>query len=142
MFDPDYATNNRRWWKTAAEHCFTAAAWLFRHGVQIAVIEGNGLYAAEAVNDVLRAVGSYSRIHHITLDAELDVVAERVQRRGDLDEHPRDFLAGWLQLIRVHIADWTHVIDSSNLTPVETLERIYKYINASTGIAGAIPLDP
>ena len=134
MFDPRWTTNNRDWWKTAMQNCFAVATWLFQHGVQIVVIEGNGFYAKDSVDEVLCALGSHSTVYHITLDAQLDVVTERVRQRGDLERHGQEGLAAWLNLVHGHLADWTYVIDTSNLTPEETLVQIYEYIRESTGI--------
>jgi hypothetical protein len=97
------------------------------------VIESNGLYTKEAVTEALQALLPISAVYHITLDAELDVVIERIRKRGDLAVHPPEWLAAWLDHIRPHYADWTHVIDTSTLTPEVTLEHIYQQIKAGEG---------
>lgn len=70
----------------------------------------------------------------MTLDAQLDVVTARIQERGDLDIHPPEWLAAYLDHIRSHYADWTRVIDTSRLTPEETLEVIARHIANGQGL--------
>jgi hypothetical protein len=82
---------------------------------------------------MLAALLPVSAIYHFTLDAQLDVIVERVRRRGDLGQHPPEWLAAWLDHIRAHYAEWTQVIDTSTLTPEETLDRIEQHITHGHG---------
>jgi adenylylsulfate kinase-like enzyme len=134
MFDPHWTSTNRDWWRMAWEHCLSSARWLFQNGVRVVVIEGNGLYAREQVNRVLKAVGSLATVYHVTLEATLEVATERLRQRGDLDRHSPDFVSGWLEFIKNHHYSWTHVIDNSTQTTEETLEAIYQYITSAPGL--------
>lgn len=133
MFDPQWTTNNRDWWTLAMANCLGLAVNLFQAGVQIVVIEGNGLYTKEAVNEVLHSLLPLSTVYHFTLDAQLEVVTARIRERGDIDMHPPDWLTTWLDHIRSFYADWTQVIDTSTLTPEETLEAIARHIANGDG---------
>ena|SRR5258706_11189884 len=128
IFDPRWTTNNRHWWRIAVGTCICVTNYLFQQGVRVVLIGSNGLYTKEDVNIVLAELLPVSAVYHITLDAQLDVVVERVRRRGDLSEHPPEWLAAWLDHIRAHYAEWTQVIDTSTLTLEQTLERIYQHI--------------
>ena len=128
MFDPHWTVNNREWWETAFQNCLAVAAWLFQHDTQVVVIEGNGFHNRETFDEVVHALGNRSAVYHITLDAQLDIVTERVRRRGDLARHTAEGLAAWLELVRSQSGGWTYMIDTSVLTPDETLEHIYEHI--------------
>ncbi|MEZ4708484.1 MAG: hypothetical protein R3A44_14850 [Caldilineaceae bacterium] len=128
MFDPQWQANNRGWWQMAAQCCLHLTQYLLRQGVQVVLIEGNGLYTAESVIEVLHGVGARAAVYHFTLDAHIDAVTERVRQRGDLDMHPPQWLADWLAHIRSHYISWTHVIDTTGLTPEATLEIIVQHI--------------
>lgn len=133
MFDPQWTTNNRDWWKLAMANCLALAVTMFQAGVQVVVIEGNGLYTKEAVNQVLQSLLPLSVVYHVTLDAQLEVLTARVRERGDLAMHPADWLSAWLDHIRSLYDDWTQVIDTSALTPEETLEAIAQHIANGDG---------
>jgi broad-specificity NMP kinase len=128
IFDPRWTTNNRHWWRIAIGSCLCVTNYLFKQGVQVVLIASNGLYTREDVNIVLAELQPLSAVYHITLDAQLDVVVERVRKRGDLGEHPPEWLAAWLDHIRPYYAEWTLLIDTSTLTSEQTLERIYQHI--------------
>jgi len=134
MFDPHWTANNRDWWRMAWEHCLSSARWLFKNGVRVVVMEGNGLYSREQVNCVLKALGSLATVYHVTLDATVEVATERVRQRGDLERHPPDFVSGWLEFIKQHHYSWTHVIDNSTQTTEQTLEEIFQYITSAPGL--------
>lgn len=92
------------------------------------LIAGNALYTAEAVKTYWQALAPISEVYHITLDADLATVVERVQQRGDLAAHPPDWLAKWLTHIRSYYADWTHVIDTTDLSIEQTLDAIARHL--------------
>lgn len=128
LFDPQWTTNNRDWWKIATDTSLYVADYLLRCGVVIVAISSNGLYTPEAVNHVLAVLGKQSTIYHVTLDAPLATLIARVEQRGDLAEHPADWLAAWQTHIRSYYAAWTYVLDNGNLSLEETLEAIHVYI--------------
>jgi len=128
LFDPRWTTNNHDWWTMAMANCLAMAINLFNAGVRVVVIEGNALYTKESVNNVLRKLLPFSTVYHITLDAQLEVVTARIRERGDIDIHPPDWLAAYLDHIRSYYSDWTQVIDTSTLTPEDTLEAIARHI--------------
>jgi adenylylsulfate kinase-like enzyme len=134
MFDPHWTSTNRDWWRRAWEHCLASAKWLFQNGVRVVVMEGNGFYSREQVNDVLKAVDSLATVYHVTLAATLEVATERVRQRGDLERHPPDFVSGWLEFIKKHHYSWTHVIDNSTQTTEETLEEVFQHITTAPGL--------
>lgn len=92
------------------------------------MISSNGLYTPEAVNQALAVLGHQSTVYHVTLDAPLETVVARVEQRGDLQEHPVEWLAAWQSHIRRYYADWTYLLDSAKLAPEELLEAIHVYI--------------
>ena len=105
IFDPRWTTNDRRWWQIAVGSCICVTKYLFQQGVRVVLIGSNGLYTREDVDQVLAELLSVSAVYHITLDAHLDVVVERVRKRGDLGEHPPEWLAAWLDHIRAYYAE-------------------------------------
>lgn len=133
MFDPQWTSNNRHWWQIAVASCLCVTKCLFHQGVQVVVLASNGVYTKEAVNHFLGELLPVSAVYHMTLDARLDVVIERIRLRGDLAVHPPEWLAGWLDHIRPHYADWTRVIDTSTLIVEATLERIYQHMGRGEG---------
>ena len=133
LFDPLWSTNNREWWRQAVELCLGVAASLLRDHVQVLLIESNGLYTKEDVNTALRVLLPLSSVYHITLDADLDVATARIAQRGDLNLHPPDWVGSWLEHIRSYYEDWTTVIDTSHLTPEQTLEQMYERIRHEEG---------
>jgi broad-specificity NMP kinase len=133
IFDPRWTNDNRHWWKLALGSCACVTRYLFQQGLHVVLIASNGLYTSEDVNAVLTELLPVSAVYHITLDVSLDVVVDRVRQRGDLAEHPPEWLAAWLDHIRPYYAEWTQVIDTSNLTPDETLEQIYQHIVQGDG---------
>ena len=128
FFDPDWTINNRGWWRISRDACFASAQYLLLHGVDTVLISSNGLYMAEDVNAALAQLHPCGTVYHITLEARHDVVVERVRQRGDLEEHPPDWLAAWLSHIRKYIAPWTCVIDTSDLTPHAVLDAINEHV--------------
>ena len=61
-------------------------------------------------------------------------MVERVRQRGDLERHKPEGISAWLDLVHSHQGDWTQTIDTSALTPEETLEQIYNHIKETEGI--------
>ncbi len=119
---------NDYWKQIARDNCILLAENLFRHGMRVVLIGGNDLYTKQVINLYLSALLPLSAVFHFTLDVQLDVAVERIAQRGELAEHPADWVAGWLDHVRKNIATWTHVIDTSNLTPEQTLETIYQKV--------------
>jgi hypothetical protein len=133
IVDPDWSAADESWHRLARDNCILLTRNFFQRGFRLVVIAGNALYTKPIVNEYLAALLPISAVYHVTLDARLDVVVERVLARGDLDEHPPDWLARWLDHIRAHYADWTQVIDTSDLTPEETLDVMYARILRQEG---------
>jgi hypothetical protein len=94
--------------------------------MRMVMIGGNDLYTESVVNQFLSALVPVSAVFHFTLDAQLQVLVQRVGHRVDLPDHPAEWLAGWLDHIRAHYASWTQIIDTSYQTPEETLDIIYQ----------------
>lgn len=128
IVDPDWSQTSEHWKQIARDNCIVLARNLFSHGIRVALIGGNDLYTKPVVNQFLSALLPVSAVFHFTLDAQLEVVVQRVKQRGDLPAHPAEWLAGWLNHIRTHYASWTQVIDTSYLTPDRTLEIIYQKV--------------
>jgi len=105
--------------------CCRVAKQFLEADFRCVLIAGNALYTAATVQLYRRELAPYSRFYHITLDADDATIVERVRRRGDLTAHPPAWLAEWLVHIRSHYADWTSVIDTTNLSVTETLDAIY-----------------
>ncbi|MDQ3704874.1 MAG: zeta toxin family protein [Chloroflexota bacterium] len=128
IVDPDWLQTNHYWKQIARDNCIILAKNLFAHGVQVVVIGGNDLYSRGVVNQYLAALLPVSAVLHFTLAAEIEAVVDRVDRRGDLNAHPAEWLSGWLQHVRKHVANWTRIIDTTHLTPEQTLEIIYQKV--------------
>ena len=128
LFDPQWTGNNRDWWAIATDAALHMTDYLFRRGVQIVLISSNGFYTPEAVNHAITMLGKKSKLYHITLDAPLTAIVRRIEQRGDLQEHPADWLAAWQTHIRSYYAKWTYILDSGKLAPEATLEAINAYI--------------
>ncbi len=128
IVDPDWSQTNEHWKEIARDNCILLVRNLFLHGIRVVLIGGNDLYTQLVVNQFLAALLPTSAVFHFTLDAQLEVVVQRVGQRGDLPSHPAEWLAGWLDHIRTHYAAWTQVIDTSYLTPEETLEIIHRKV--------------
>ena len=133
LVDPDGSMADEGWQQIARDNCILLAKSFFQQEFRLVVIAGNALYTQAIVNQYLAALLPISAVYHFTLDARLDVVVERVRARGDLDEHPPDWLAGWLDHIRAHYAHWTQVIDTSDLSVEQTLDAIYTHIQRQEG---------
>ena len=139
IFDPRWSSSDRRLWQLAVGSCLAVASHLFQQGVQVVLIASNGLYLKEDVEPVLAGLQPISAVYHFTLDAQLDVVVERIRKRGDLAQHPPEWLAAWLDHIRPHYAEWTRVIDTSTLTPEQALERIYGHVTGQIAASNVSP---
>ena len=134
MIDPDWSLQDGDWGKIAMVHSRLLAESFFKHDAKVVLIEGNGLHHAEFVNQYREGLSPFSDVYHFTLEAKLDTLVERIQKRGDLERHPPDFLESWLEHVREHRADWTHVIDTSDLTTEEILKLIYQRIQNREGV--------
>lgn len=124
FFDPNWRGAHRTYWPLALESCLATAQFAFQRLVSTVLICSNGLYTPDAVNQVLTVLAHFGPVFHFTLEAALAVVVERVQQRGDIVQHPPDWLQGWQTHIRQYYAPWTTVIDTSALTPEQVLLRI------------------
>lgn len=127
FFDPDWTLTYRRWWYLACDTCLATAQHLLQQDVATVLISSNGIYTLQDVNRALAKLCAYSLVYHITLDAALDVVIERIRHRGDLAHHPPAWLANWQTHIRQYYRPWTYVLDTSKQTPEMVLEAIYRY---------------
>ena len=126
MIDPDWMLPyEQRRADFITQTCCHLAQQFFAADFRCVLIAGNALYTAETVEQYRQALTPFSYLYHITLDADLATLVERVRQRGDLTAHPPTWLAEWLAHIRGHYADWTHVIDTTNLSVEETLDVIY-----------------
>ncbi len=134
MIDPDWSLQDGNWGKVAMDHSRLLAESFFQRGVKVVLIEGNGLHHAEFVNQYWVQLSPMSHVYHFTLDVALETVVERIRKRGDLEAHPPDFLGSWLAHVREHRADWTHVIDTTALTPEDVLGVIYQRIQNCEGV--------
>jgi predicted kinase len=133
IVDPDWSQTNEYWKQMARDNCILLARNLFSQGVRVVLIGGNDLYTKQVVNVYLSALLPLSTVFHFTLDARLEVAVDRVARRGDLDAHPAEWLAEWLEHVREHISTWTQVVDTTYLTPEQTLELIYQKVSQRDG---------
>lgn len=125
MIDPDWVLPyDQRRTDFITQLCCHLAQQFFAADFRGLLIAGNALYTTETVNLYQRALSPFSQLYHITLEADIATVVERVRQRGDLAAHPPGWLAEWLAHIRGHYADWTHVIDTSNLSIEQTLDAI------------------
>jgi broad-specificity NMP kinase len=131
FFDPDWATNDRHRWYLAYDLCLSSAQWLLTQDVTNILIVSNGVYTNQDVNRALSRLYSLSAVYHITLDADHEAVVERVRQRGDLLQHPPEWLAAWQTHIRSYYRSWTKVLDTSAATPEEVLEAIYEHCQRS-----------
>lgn len=128
IIDPDWSDPNQRRRDITRANCILLAQNLFQHGVGVVLICGNALYSEQLTQDYVIALRPISAVYHFTLDAQLDVLVERVRTCGDLDAHPPEWLAAWRRLIHTHCGPWTHLIDTSLLTPEATLELMWQKI--------------
>ena len=133
LVDPDWSMADETWQQVARDNCILLAKSFFQHDFRLVVIAGNALYTKPIVNQYLAELLPVCAVYHFTLDARLDVVVERVRARGDLGQHPPDWLASWLDHIRAHYAHWTQVIDTSDLTVEGTLDLICRQILCQEG---------
>lgn len=134
MIDPDWSLQDGDWGKVAMVHSRLLAESFFQKGVKVVLIEGNGLHHAEFVDQYREALSPVSDVYHFTLDVELDTVVERIKKRGDIKAHPPDFLDSWLKHVQEHRADWTHVIDTTDLTTEDILDVIYQRMQNREGV--------
>jgi hypothetical protein len=51
------------------------------------------------VDQALDFLGKRNSVYHITLDAHLEVVAERARKRGYLGRHGKEGVTAWLDLV-------------------------------------------
>src|SRR5262245_46100808 len=133
LVDPDWSKADETWHRIARDNCILLAKNFFKEGYKVVVLAGNALYTRPVVNLYLAELLPVSAVYHFTLDARLDTVVERVRARGDLAQHPPEWLAGWLNHVRAHYADWTQVIDTSELTPEATLHVLCAGIMSRNG---------
>ena len=127
MFDPDWELPySQQRADLVTDLCCTLAKQFFAADFRCVLIAGNALYSAETVQQYRQALTPISQLHHFTLDADLETIVTRVQQRGDLAVHPLAWLANWLTHIRIHYADWTQVIDTTQLSVEETLDEMYR----------------
>jgi chloramphenicol 3-O-phosphotransferase len=137
FFDPDWATNDRRRWYLALDLCLASAQWLTMRDLTHIIIVSNGLYATDDVNRALTYLHPHCQVYHITLEADHAVVVDRVRQRGDLPQHPPDWLAAWQAHIRSHYQPWTYVIDTSMATPDDVLGQVHAYCQRPDTALGA-----
>ena len=117
MIDPDWMLPyEQRRADFITQTCCHLAQQFFAADFRCVLIAGNALYTAETVELYRQALTPFSYLYHVTLDADLATLVERVRQRGDLTAHPPNWLAEWLAHIRGHYADWTHIIDTTNLS--------------------------
>src|SRR5207249_4353076 len=107
IVDPDWSQADEYWKQIARDNCILLARNLFSHGMRVVLIGGNDLYTEPVVNQFVAALLPVSAVFHFTLDAELEVVVQRVRQRGDLAVHTIEWLGGWLEHIRAHYDSWT-----------------------------------
>jgi hypothetical protein len=133
LIDPDWTGANSRWGEITSANCVLLARSFLGHGFRAVLISSNGFYHKELVNRFLTALLPISRVHHFTLDVQVDVAVRRVRERGDLDRHEPDWVPSWIEMVRSHRANWTHVIDTTELSPEGVLEAIYERIVSGEG---------
>ena len=140
QIDTDWSQKDKDWGPLVCQNAVLLAQNYFNHGFKVVLIVGNGLFHPGVNDRFLPDLLPLSRVYHFTLDPQLDVVVERVRRRGDLEDHPPEGLKSWLELVQSHVGDWTQVIDNSALTPEETLgiirDAVQKPQGAITGLLG------
>ena len=72
---------------------------------------------------VAAAVADVADTFHVSLDPSLDVLRDRIARRGD--DRSDDWLRTHVEWMRERYAEgWTYVIDNSAMTPDETLDAV------------------
>lgn len=104
------------------------------NGFKLILIEGNGLYEEKTVNKFWKELSEVANIFHFTLDTKAEILVERVEKRGDLQEHNKEWLMGWQNHIRKYYNNKTCVIDNSNQSTKETLEQIYNSLLEKQGL--------
>ena len=133
IVDPDWSQANEYWKEIARDNCILLAKNLFSHGMRVVLIGGNDLHTKPVVNQFVSALLPVSAVFHFTLDAQLEVVVQRVTQRGDLAVHSAEWLGGWLEHIRAHYDSWTQVIDTSHLAVEEVVEIVYQRVIRGEG---------
>ena len=97
----------------------------FDFGFAAVIIAGNAVWHLGEVLAVAHAIADVADAFHVTLDPALEVIYERVARRGG-DKTP-EWLRTHVEWMRGHYAEgWTYRIDNSAMTPTETLREIVR----------------
>lgn len=117
------------YWELAGRQWILLARSYFEFGFAAVIIGGNGVWQRENVMRVAAAVADLADTYHVSLDPSLDVIRDRIARRGD--DRSDDWLRTHVEWMRERYAEgWTYVIDNSAMTPDETLDAVVAAVNS------------
>jgi deoxyadenosine/deoxycytidine kinase len=99
------------------------------------VIGGNSVYQKERLNEILGTLLEVSEIHHVTLDADPEVIKQRILARNEAldDIKTPEWVDSHVRYMRDHYEAWTARIDNSALSPDETVKAIYHAVLCNKG---------
>lgn len=117
----------------ARKICSVITNKLFDLGYQFVLMEGNALFQRNWVEEILEELTPDCDVYHITLHATIDVVDNRVNKRGDGNKD-RVWLSSWLAHIEKFFESWTYVIDTSTMTEEGMMDAIKVAINSKRGL--------
>ncbi|GAE33088.1 AAA family ATPase [Halalkalibacter akibai] len=126
FLDPEFkAKHHLEVWKAARESTGHLANGLLKGNIDVVFIFGNTIFSEEQVKDVRKNIESMNvAFYHITLAPTRDTLAKRLVKRQSTVP---DWLDSHLAERQPYVeANWTNVIDNSNLTPEETVQAIYE----------------
>ena len=100
------------------------------------LIAGNALHTRGGMFDELvETLRSRGDVFHFTLDPSLEEIMRRVAERGG-DKTP-EWLTTHVRWMRDRYEDWTCLIDSTAMTPEQTVDTIAAELAAGRGLLAA-----
>ena len=110
--------------------CVQLAESFFGAGYENVLIAGNAIHDAIDLNPVLPDLLRFGRVFHLSLDPSEEAVLRRTA--DDPDRSPAH-LVDELHRQRAKRSPWSAPIDNSNLSPLETLQKIAQLVQSGEG---------
>ena len=130
FIDPKFsAPNYMELWEKARKNTGSIARQLLNNGIDVVFVFGNTIFKEEQILDILGEVQLDAPVNilHFTLSPNRAALEKRLIKRQYsvplwLDDH--------LAERRPYLNEqWTHLLDTSDMTPEQTLTYIYENIN-------------
>jgi chloramphenicol 3-O-phosphotransferase len=142
MVDPAWELPEDEWdLELCGWQCWLLAKSFLTHGFDTVIIGSNGFHTpAEGLNDMIGLLLTAGDVHHVTLDASIEEIQRRVVERGS-DMTPAS-VAEHVAWMRARQRDWTCRVDTTSLTPEETVAEIAARVDSGEGrLIGPLPDD-